>query len=133
MGIEFPENGEDCERFWPYQRSVAYLTSVVRIENREDTLTLVCLAYNQILAFNLLVKKDKNRKDLDKCKRSLNNLSSYLQTKLELKLANERMREKSSSPPSDSFTKLNRDAEPLVKDLTNLRSWGALLLKLYTK
>lgn len=116
------EDGEDCERFWSYLRSVAYLTSVMRVENREDVLTLVCLAYNQYLTFNLV---EKIKSDLSRCQTLLslyNSSASYEETKLSLEMANNSLREKGTFSPSDDLTELIREAGPLLKDLEDLKN-----------
>lgn len=111
------EDGEDCERFWSYLRSVAYLTSVMRIENREDVLTLVCLAYNQFLTFN---KVEKIKADLVRCQNFINknfSSASYEETKLNLEMANTSLREKGASVPSPELNDLILEVGPLIKAL----------------
>ena len=133
LGFGF-EDGEDCERFWSHIRSIAYLTSVMRVENREDVLSLVCIASNESSTFRLV---SRIHEDLKKCASNLNllkvsvsdgklilgvvSLLTYEETQVALRDANGTFKNKSLVDSSDKFSKLIKKVTPPIKDLTNLR------------
>lgn len=123
------EDGEDCERLWSYIRAISYPISVMRVENREDILSLVCAAYNEWMTFMLVTRI---RADLVKCVKAfeflkifeasdLNNFMSYQDTENALKSANSDLRAGKTKNLPLKLQNLLELVGPLIKNLTKLR------------
>lgn len=91
------KDGEDCERFWSQLRNIVSQTSVMRNENREDVIALVCESINDS-SLDRLVERLKN--DFKRCQRKLeelqdggfdfNDVKDYSVVKDELKKINDK-------------------------------------------
>ncbi len=122
------EDGEDSERFWSCIRFIASFTSVMRNENREDIITLICDSYNEKLLFGII---NRFQTDLNRCKativeigkrKNLEMMKSYRAVSDELFAANRNAIIAPIQEESDPRTRFIRAMLPDVRKFNLVRT-----------